>query len=162
MYFLKEKGENMKINFTKKEYQTLLKMVYVTDWILHAHVEKETDEENATKNYQELTQKILAVAQEFGMENLVACNEKSGENSFSKEFTSNNEILKFIDKYENATFWEELIERLARRDFIKSYGEEAILQMSISERFEKEMIFHQKYHKEFGDNGLNNLQISHL
>jgi deoxyadenosine/deoxycytidine kinase len=162
MYFFKGKGENMKINFTKKEYQTLLEMVYVTDWVLHAHIEKETDKTNETKIYQELEQKILAAAPDFGMENLVACNEKSGANFLSKEFTNNHEILKHIDKFENATFWEELIERLARRNFIKTYGEEAILQMSISERFEKEMIFHQKYHKEFGDNGLNNLQISHL
>lgn len=128
----------MKINFTKKEYQTLLEMVYVTDWILHAHLEKETEKTNETKIYQELEQKILAAAQDFGMENLVACNEKSGANFLSKEFTNNHEILKHIDKFENATFWEELIERLARRDFIKTYGEEAILQMSISERFEKE------------------------
>jgi hypothetical protein len=146
----------MKINFTKKEYQILLDMLYVGDWVLHAHAEGETDE---TKPYKEFEQKILALAHEFGLENFVECNEKSGETFLSKEFTTNNEIIKYIDKFENATFWEELIERLARRDFIQKYGEEAILQMSISERFEKEMIFHQEYHKEFGDNGLDNLQI---
>jgi hypothetical protein len=152
----------MKINFTKKEYQTLLEMLYVGDWVLHAHVEKETDKTNETKTYKEFEQKILALAHEFGMGKFVECNEKSGENFLSKEFTRNNEIRKYIEKFENATFWEELIERLARRDFIKKYGEEAILQMSISERFEKEMLFHQEYHKEFGENGLDNLQIHKL
>jgi hypothetical protein len=159
VYFFKGKGENMKINITKKDYQILLNMLYVGDWVLHAHTEEETDE---TKPYKEFQQKILAMASEFGMENLVESNEKSGGKFLNKEFTVNNEIIKYIDNFENSTFWEELIERLARRDFIRKYGEEAILTMSISERFEKEMIFHQEYHEEFGKNGLENLRISQI
>ncbi|EIW19840.1 MULTISPECIES: hypothetical protein [Pelosinus] len=82
----------MKINITKKEYQLFLDMVYLSDWVLHAHSEKRTEEK---KPY-------------------------------------------------------------------KKYGEEAILQMSISERFEKEMAFHQEYHEEFDKNGLDNLRIHNL
>jgi cell division protein FtsB len=149
----------MKINITKKEYQLFLDMVYLSDWVLHAHSEERTEEK---KPYKELEQKILAFANEFGMEEMVERNEKSGEHFLNKRFTTNSQIVKHIENFENATFWEELIERLARRDFIKKYGEEAILQMSISERFEKEMSFHQEYHKEFGENGLDNLRIHNL
>lgn len=147
----------MKINFTKKEYQMLLDMLYVSDWVLHAHSEEKSNE---IKPYKEVEQKILALAHEFGMENFVENKEKSGDIAFSKEFTNQNAMIQHIDKFENATFWEELIERLSRRDFIQKYGEEAILQMSINERFEKEMLIHQEYHKEFGNHGLNNLRIS--
>lgn len=55
----------MKINITKKEYQLFLDMVYLSDWVLHAHSEERTEEK---KPYKELEQKILAFANEFGME----------------------------------------------------------------------------------------------
>ncbi len=149
----------MKINITKKEYQLFLDMVYLSDWVLHAHSEERTE---AKKPYKELEQKILSFANEFGMEEVIERNEKSGEDSLNKKFTTNSQIVKHVENFENATFWEELIERLARRDFIQKYGEEAILQMSISERFGKEMAFHQEYHEEFDKNGLDNLQIHNL
>lgn len=159
MYFLKKKEKNMKINVTKKEYQTLLDMLYLSDWILHAHSEEKNEE---TKSYKEFEQKILSLANEFGMENAVEYNEKSGEYFLNKEFIQNNSVRKHVENFENATFWEELIERLARRDFINKYGENAIMQMPISERFEKEILFHKAYHKEFGDNGLENVKVNHL
>ncbi|SFL79857.1 hypothetical protein [Pelosinus propionicus] len=149
----------MKINITKKEYQLLLDLVYLSDWVLHAHSEEKMEEK---KPYEELEQKILALANEFGMEKMVEKNEKSGAYILNKKIMTKSQIVKHIENFENATFWEELIERLARRDFIKKYGEEAILQMSISERFEKEMSFHQEYHQEFDDYGLDNLQIHNL
>ena len=104
----------------------------------------------------------MTLANEFCMENVVEHNEKSGEYFLNKEFTQNSNMTKHVGNFENATFWEELIERLARRDFIQKYGEEAILQMPINERFEKEMLFHEAYHKEFGDNGLENVKVDHL
>jgi hypothetical protein len=146
----------MKINFTKKEYQTLLNILYIADWVLHAHSEEKTEEKS---EYRELKQKILSLADEFGMKSCLEHNEKTNEKFFSKEFIKKNEIEKHIDGFENATFWEELLERMARRDFVREYGEEAILKMPISERFEKEILFHKKYDEEFRKNGLKSLKI---
>lgn len=99
------------------------------------------------------------MANEFGMEKVIDQNDKSGEIFLNKEFTTNSTIIKYVEDFENATFWEELIERLARRDFIRKYGKEAIVKMPLSERFEKEMSVHKAYHEEFGTNGLENLEI---
>lgn len=147
----------MKINITKKEYQIILDMLYLSDWVLHAHAEAKVEE---TKPYKEFEQKILDLVNEFGMEGCVDKNQQSGERFLNKEFTAQRKIVKYVEDFENATFWEELIERLARRDFIRKYSKDAILKMSISERFEKEMVFHEAYHQEFGKNGLENLEIS--
>ncbi len=65
----------MKINITKKEYQLFLDMVYLSDWVLHAHSEERTE---AKKPYKELEQKILSFANEFGMEEVVERKDKSG------------------------------------------------------------------------------------
>ncbi len=60
----------MEINITKKEYETLLEMLEITDWILHAH---KTDMPEETKPFRELEQKIFSLAKDFGYNHLVLC-----------------------------------------------------------------------------------------
>jgi len=45
--------------------------------------------------------------------------------------------VKFPDDFVDASFWDELFERLAERDFVNTLGEKAILKMSQDERFSK-------------------------
>lgn len=145
----------MKINFTKKEFQALLDMMYITDWVLNAH---EDPEKLGNAEYRKLSQKILTQAQDFGLEDMVETND-AGYAMPSKKFVDTTQAMQLIEKFENATFWEELLERMGRRDFIREYGEHAIREMSLTERFEKEMVFQQWYDREFGDHGLEHLEI---
>lgn len=144
----------MKINLTKKDYETLLDVLYITDWITRAH-EEET--EGDISRYKEFEQKIFALAGEFGFKNKVAKNNVTGSYYLTNEHLNSSDVIEIIENFENATFWEELLERLTRRDFIRRYGEKAILEMSIKERFEKEMEFLERYDKEFSENGLENV-----
>ncbi len=58
----------MKINFTKKEFVTLLEMIDVTNWVILANkVEKGPTE----KPYEELERKLFALSLEFGCEDKV-------------------------------------------------------------------------------------------
>ena len=143
----------MKINLTKKEYETLLDVLYIADWVTRAHEEQGSP---AASKYKELEQKLFALAGEFGLDNSVEQNKETGNYYLTKAHLSSSDATANIESFENATFWEELLERLARRDFIRRYGEEAILKMPIEERFEKEMEFFEMYDKEFGENGLEN------
>lgn len=146
----------MKINLTKKEFETLLDVMYMADWIVRAHDEQDDD---GAKRYKDLEQKIMALAGEFGLDKAVQLNKETNQYYLLKEHLEASDATARIEKFENATFWEELLERLARRDFIRAYGEEAILKMPINERFEKEMEFFKQYDNEFGENGLENLHI---
>lgn len=47
----------MKINFTKREYQALVEMLLLADWVMHAH---EVDPNPATKPYKDLRKKVLS------------------------------------------------------------------------------------------------------
>jgi len=58
----------MKINFTKSEYQILLDVIYMADWILHAH---DTEDRSNTKEYSDLFQKLMSYAKDMGCEDLV-------------------------------------------------------------------------------------------
>lgn len=144
----------MKLNFTKKEYKKLLEALYISDWVLNAHRE---EQDSLDEEYKELEQKILAAASEFGLPGMVERSAGIGNFFPSRKFIEESKVMEKIEKYENATFWEELLERLARRDFIKTYGKEAILKMSIEERFEKETQFQKQYDQEFGEHGLDAL-----
>lgn len=143
----------MKINLTKKEYETLLDILYIADWVTRAH---EQESGPFADKYKELEQKLFSIAGEFGLDKNVAKNNETGNYYLTKAHLNNSDVTAKIENFENATFWEELLERLARRDFIRRYGEEAILKMPIEERFEKEMEFFEMYDKEFGENGLEN------
>lgn len=143
----------MKINLTKKEYETLLDVMYIADWVTRAHEEEGNP---AASRYKELEQKIFDMAAEFGLDKSVEQNKETGNRYLTKEHLSASDVTAQIEHFENATFWEELLERLARRDFIRQYGEAAILKMPVNERFEKEMEFFARYDKEFGENGLEN------
>ena len=103
----------MKINFTKSEYRILLDVIYMADWILHAH---DTEDRSDTKEYSELFQKLMAYAKDMGCEDLVDFDKQDNKYAESFSFEEQSLALGYIDEFENNSFWEELISRLARRD----------------------------------------------
>jgi hypothetical protein len=144
----------MKINFTKKQYEDLVKLVYLGTWMVNAH---RTDDR--VEKYEDLEQYLLSFYKEFGMENFILFDEELKRFFPTKEFEEETDVEQYIDEYNNDIFWEELIDRLARRDFIREYGEENVLKMTWEERFEKEQPFIDKYDEEFEKNGIENLDI---
>lgn len=111
------------------------------------------------KKFEELEQYIFSFAKDFGFERFVEYDE-SGKNIFpSSEFEEDEELELYRNEYDDECFWDELIHRLARRDFIKTYGESSIKQMDWKERLQKEDPFVEKYADEFNRNGLEHLEI---
>jgi hypothetical protein len=103
----------MKINFTKSEYQILLDVIYMANWILHAH---DTEDRSDTKEYSELFQKLMSYAKDIGCEDLVSFDEEQENYAESFIFEEESPALEYIDEFENDSFWRELISRLARQD----------------------------------------------
>ena len=149
----------MKINITKEEYGTLLDILYIADWVLHSH---KIGTSAKTEEYRSLTQKLYSYAEKMGHKNLVEYSTTIGEYLPTKEYEETNESMKFIDEFENDTFWDELIERLVRRDLIRQEGEDNLSKMKIEEWFKKEDPFREMYSAEFEENGLNNISIGQV
>ena len=147
----------MKINFTKKEYLLLLDILYMADWVLNAH--READEKEDTREYEKLEQKILSYAKKMGMEKYVDFDPEYDMYFHSRFFEETRRAQEFIDEFENDCFWEELIDRLTRRDFLKSFSEEEIKEMDPYTRFERLLELSEKYSDEFEKNGLKNLVV---
>jgi hypothetical protein len=147
------RGASVKINFTKEQYETLIKAVYLGNWVVNA-----TDAEAVDESFDALEEYILSFAKDFGLEKYVDYDE--GEQKFyaSCEFEG-GDVEEHIQRYDDSTFWEKLIFNLAERDLVHKYGERALEKMDDAERFGKEQEFLEKYEQEFSRNGIGNLVI---
>ena len=103
----------MKINFTKSEYQIMLDVIYMADWILHAH---DTEDRSDTKEYSDLFQKLMFYAKDMGCEDLVDFDKQQKNYAESFQFEEESSALGYIEEFEDDSFWSELISKLARRD----------------------------------------------
>jgi hypothetical protein len=147
----------MKIDFTKAEYRDLIDMVYIAEWIMNAHQIKD---DPRTKRYRKLEQKILSFAENMGFSHLVEYAPEHDKYFPTRMFEEASSAHGFIDDYDNDTFWEELINRLAERDLIiQEGGLSSMLRLSVEERLEKQFRLEEKYAVEFEENGLENVRI---
>ena len=145
----------MKINFTKREYQVLLEMIYLADWMLHAH------ERGGRKKdpYHALEQKLLSLASEFGCEDLVEHSERLNEYFPTEAFVEADTIQGYIEDYDDATFWDELISRLAERDVSRKHTQEELSGMTGEDRVMTYWRAEMSYAEEFDTNGLERIKI---
>jgi len=147
----------MKLELSIEQYEALLKLVFMGDWIMGFN-----DYENLNpgeNRMSEVAQLIYSQAEQYGLGHVITHDQNTNLLTLTREFEEDSGIADMMEYYEEETFWEELIHRLAHRDFHRHYGESAIAQMAIEERIEKETPFFEKYANEFNENGIENLKI---
>lgn len=143
----------MKIEFTKEQYEALLKIVYLGNWM--ASSTKETPE----REYENIEQYILSFAKDFNLEKFVGFDQKQKSYYPSEEFENSTDVVQLIDAYDEYQVWEALVLSLSHRDIVKKYGEKKVEEMSDEELLEKEYPLIQKYEDEFREHGFDNLYV---
>ena len=146
----------MKINFTKKEYQTLVEMLLVADWVITAHEEGEREE---TRSYREFRKKVLAHHKEMGMAEAFRYSPEDDEYFETAAYEASGPHMQFIEEYDEQVFWEELATRLAERDFVAEEMLRAAGSRSEEERTARLLALTARYEEEFSENGLDNIQL---
>lgn len=145
----------MKIELTKKQFENLLKLVYLGNWLTNAiRIENER-----IKKYDDIEQYIFSFAKEAGLEKYIEYVEDYDKFFPTKKLEENPEIMGLIDEYGEENFWDELIDKLSIRDFLEKYSETTIEKMEPIERMKKISACAQKYEEEFAKNGIENLVI---
>ena len=144
----------MNINFTNREYEALLDMIYLADWMLHAH-----DTEKSDDIYQALEQKILGYAKDFGCGDKIVFDPKLQQHFPTRAYEESEEIQGVIDDYDNETFWDELSDRLATRDLVRQHGAERLDSMTPKDRIHAFCEAESLYADEFETNGLDRVEI---
>ncbi|MBN1141695.1 MAG: hypothetical protein JXB25_07890 [Deltaproteobacteria bacterium] len=145
----------MKINFTNKEYRNLLDFLYLGNWVMTAN---DTEEDENKSKYEEITQKIYSHAKDFGCDELIEFNAEFGEYFETVEFEE-SEVNQYLEDYNENNFWENLIMRLAERDFFKEISPGEFNKLSSEEKITRTQTHEKKWEEEFSKNGIINLKI---
>ncbi len=120
----------MKINLTKKQYETLAKTVYLGNWIANGTRTGQKDDIYLAE-YQEISDYVFSLAQEFDFS-------KNFEHDLEcDEHGKTTEVNRLHEEYDENIFWEELPDRLGQRDFYRKYSKEEREKMNQEEHFLK-------------------------
>lgn len=145
----------MQIEFSKEQYKTLLKLVYLGNWMANAHRTEDFEED-----MEKLEHYIFSFAKDFGFEKYVD-SENVGDGEFypTRKFEEKSGVYDLHEDYDEENFWEEIISRLGERDCIRKYGAENIKKMSRMEWFEKLSDCEQEWADEMEKYGVNRLEV---
>lgn len=142
----------MQITFTKEQYETLIKLAYLGELMVNSIRSEDTMSE-----FDEMLTYLLSFAKDAGHDRYVQFDEDMKGYIPSEKLEE--ELHEYVEDYNNETFWEELVHRLAERDMINQFGAEAVQGMDFEERMEKEQPFLEKYYGEFEKKGIGTLEI---
>ncbi len=148
----------MNIDLTEQEYKLLLNMVYMADWVLHAH--SDTEEHEDTKGYSELHDKLLSYAKNTALKNLVKFDKKLKKHYETAIFEEESPALEYIEEFEDDTFWSELISRLSKRDAMLQLKANNLHDVETEELFTAISNAEQVWSKEFEAYGLDRIRTN--
>lgn len=140
---------NCTIELSKADMKMLLKYVYCGHWLLTA------TKPGPDEKHEAFYQRILSLMKNNNIEPRI--DYEHGTYEVSGEL--DEEYHDAIDDYNEDTFWEELIERLATRDLSVKHTQKEIEGMGypeVSEKIDKEA---EKYIDEIDEHGLKNIGI---
>jgi hypothetical protein len=150
----------MKISFTPKEYARLLEIVYLAGWITGAHG---TEGTSASRRYAELEQKLFALATPLGCADYVEGDPESGGLLLpSAKLEESEPVRKALDEFTNTSFWEELVARLAERDYARELAKNPLPANTTEDERQAHMAnrlkqLEDRYWTEFEKNDLENI-----
>jgi len=146
----------MKINFTKKEYQTLVEMLLIADWIIHSHEEAPRSE---AEPYSALRKKVLAYFKEMGMGEAFRYDPEADDYFETAAYEERSPHMQFIDAHDEQMFWSQLAEKLAERDFAEEVRTRGEVALSDVDRFVKLSEITDAYEQELAEHGLDNVRV---
>ena len=141
----------MKINFTKKEYITLLEMIDIASWVISSgDVEKNPSKEA----YDNLEQKIFSLYKEFDCEKHIEYSQEHDEYYPTHFFEMESPHRQLIDHYEEDSFWDLLIEKLVMVSIDNEITLEAYSDLPKEERYTLYGKHENRWQEELENHGL--------
>ncbi len=147
----------MKINLSKKQFETLIKVVEAGSsvyGILGDSVSEEYKKES--NDIEELRKYLIGFANGYGFEDMTEI--FMGKLIMSDEWSE--KLHEVIEDYDDQTFWHELETRLGKRDFERTMTEEEKEEIKNSGRYPSRVYdLYEKWGKEFEKYGTDRLSI---
>jgi hypothetical protein len=154
----------MKLQLTPKEYRRVLQMLYLADRVLNGR--RDDERAGLRLKCEEALQAFLGYATPLGCADLVETID-SGELNFSEAMPDEPGIKEAIQDYDEDAFWQELVARLAERDYERLHGRPAFpdpdgppeTEGQQDEREEELARLEDEYWREFEADGVKNLVV---
>jgi hypothetical protein len=142
----------MDIKLSTDQFEKLLDLVYLGNWVVNSYRADERLEE-----YDRTAEHVLSFAPSAGLKDRVDFDEFEGRYFPSRKLEEG--LLGFLDDYDDFIFWNLLVERLAERDLIRKFGEKNVDRLEWNDYSESIEPFLKKYEHEIDENGLDRLEI---
>lgn len=138
----------MKINFTKKQYETLMKLLQYGYWVTSSN-----DAENEQAEFSDMEQYLMSFAKDF---DFAGVEYDSQYQMYDLTVEHEEEIHQVIDKYEDMVFWDKLAYYLARRDLTTEWTHQPLNEEDSLKRI---IELEEEYHHYFENHGLQHIKI---
>jgi len=142
----------MHLRFTEDELKTLMEMVSLATEIANVN-QADTRHEGFTR-FEAVENKVLETAKHHGFGDAVEFDETRGKNRVTEAFQKDSFFQQCYEEFRNASFWEELMIRLAERDYMKQVGEMAFLAMKEDDKRAKLEPLEKRYWAKFLSKGI--------
>lgn len=146
----------MKIELTNKEYRLLLDLVYMANCVIHSH---QAGERSDVVDYDMLLQKLYSFAADAGCGQLVHADRETNEYSPTRSFEETTRAIDLLEEYDDDTFWDALISRLAERDVYEQVEEDRRDVLGVEEYWERSEPIEEAYYQEFRRHSLDRLRL---
>jgi hypothetical protein len=147
------------IEFSKEQFFTLMKMVYLGNWMVNANRDG-SKEDPHIKEYEKMEDYIFSLAPQFDWDKYMDHGSTDGDRYFpSRLFEEGTDVNKLQREYDEDSFWDELPEKLGNRDFINTYSEKDWEKMTGDDRFTKMQDCIIKWEKELENHGIKRIGI---
>jgi len=141
----------MTLNLTTDEYRSLMKIVFLGNWMANAYRGETLPE------FDDIEQLILSRASSFGADEPVNYDREKKSWVYTREF--DEEMQEFVNDYNLEALYDELGYWLARRDLMDEIGEEEAEGMTPAEIADAAAPHLEKYDHEFGEYGIERIGI---
>ena len=144
----------MNINITKKQYQKLIELLHIGEFIANG------DRVEPIKEYEELQQYIYSFSQEYQCEDMIRHDEAKQIYIPTIEFE--DRIRELVEDYLEEDFVENLVMKLSKRDAVREHGIEILESMELKDKMHAVMKYEHKYYNEIKRNGFENFKVDFL
>ncbi len=142
----------MELNLSREQYEKLLELVYLGNWLINAY---RTDD--YLEDYAEVVSLIFSQAEKAGLEGKAVKDQLADR--YLPSFDFEESLSDYISEYDSFCFWEELLNRLAEREAMKEFGNLPLDKIDLDEFLEKKNKFLRIYEREVEENGLKNFEL---
>ncbi len=146
----------MNIDLTEKEYRLLLDFMFMANWMVESH---HPDGRADVQEYDMLLQKLYSFAPEMGCAELVHADRETNKYLPTRHYEEITKAFELIEEYNDDTFWDALISRLAERDVYEQVEDDRRDTMGIEEYWERSEPIEEAYYDEFRQRALERLRL---